>query len=892
MPAAASEKELEEELMEAGNRLLKSPPSDKDELLTLLDSIDARLSRVEQSPPESLQNALAPLMKALVADFLLRHVDEDVKVAVAACISEITRITAPEAPYDDERMKDIFKLIVSSFEKLHDKPSRSYGKRAAILETVAKVRSCVLMLDLECDELILEMFNLFFKTIRENHPESVFSSMETIMALVLEESEEISPELINTILSSLEKDKDVLPISQKLGEKVLEICASKLKPLLVQTMELLGKSIDNYNKVVANVCRMTAVEELNSVNGASRNSIADQVAELTPTEKIHSEEVPAATLSSPKAIVSNGSMEKEVDASPDKKDSSHAAENVSENDPQTKMEIEPMKVVESKAGSLPKSQSMPNPAKTSKKRARKQKSSTSPSEPSELHVDDDKEENLSDHAEDKSNSYSPSDHDESAANATMPSENQNESSIPVTTPTVSRNHDLDGPTPSSSQTLPVESQLKRGRGRPRKKVNLIPTPSVTSDSREVTEKVVVSETETHKQAGPEAQMAEERSPSPAECPYREGNTNNVVTNSAEHAVKKDEDVASKLEDTKKRGRGRPRKYPPGTPTTNNEKKPISSPKTSPKTSPKVNNEESEVGKAAIMNFKRKRTPVMLKTVLQADDLLADDLVGSRVRVWWPDDQEFYKGVISEFNPEKKQHKVTYEDGDVEDLVLKDEKWELIDDKIMTPKGQLRKVGSPGASSEMHKNKKAKPNPESTPKRGRPSKGKSTPSSSGPKQMGDDKSDTKSKDASLGDEKGGKSKDAKGGRKYADNVSKSMEKIKDTITSGITNKSKATSSKEKVDDGKNQVESQKARDAGKVTQSSLKGKEEDVVKSADEPAKASELVKEKSPSSSKGKEDDAKNESMEAPDSGKGKSSSSSKGKQSGTKSGRKRPRGS
>ncbi|GAB2215530.1 hypothetical protein Drorol1_Dr00019917 [Drosera rotundifolia] len=885
--ASASEKELEEELMEAGNRLLKFPPSDKDELLTLLDSIEARLSRVEQSPPESLQNALAPLMKALVADVLLRHVDEDVKVAVAACISEITRITAPEAPYDDERMKDIFKLIVSSFGKLHDKPSRSYGKRAAILETVAKVRSCVLMLDLECDELILEMFSLFFKTIRENHPESVFSSMEIIMALVLEESEEISPELINTILSSLEKDKDVLPISQKLGEKVLEICASKLKPLLVQTMELLGKSIDNYNKVVADVCRMTAVDELNSVNGASRNSIADQVAEVTPTEKIHSEEVPAAALSSPKAIVSNGSMEKEVDASPEKKDSSHAAENVSENDPQTKMEIDPMKVVESKAGSLPKSQSTPNPAKISKKRARKPKSSTSPSEPSESHVDGDKEENLSDHAEDKSNSYSRSDHDESAANATIPSENQNESSIPVTTPEVSRNHDLHGPTPSSSHTLPVESQPKRGRGRPRKKVNLVPTPSVTSDSREVTEKVIVSETETHKQADPKAQMTEETSPSPAECLNREGNTNNLVAESVEQAVKKDEDVASKSEDTKKRGRGRPRKYPPGTPTTNNEKKPVSS----PKTSPKLNNEESDVGKAAIMNFKRKRTPVMLKTVLQAVDLLADDLVGSRVRVWWPDDQEFYEGVISEFNPEKKQHKVTYDDGDVEDLVLKDEKWELIDDKIMTPKGQLRKGGSPGASSEMHKNKKAKPNPESAPKRGRPSKGKSTPSSSGRKQMGDDKSDTKSKDASPGDEKGGKSKDAKGGRKSADTVSKSMDKIKDIVTSRITSKSKATSSKEKVDDGKKQVESQKAPDAGKGTQSSLKEKEEDAMKSADEPAKASESVKEKSPSSSKGKEDDAKNESVEAPDSGKGKSSSSSKGKQSGTKSGRKRPRG-
>jgi hypothetical protein len=31
--------------------------------------------------------------------------DEDVRVAVASCMSEITRITAPDAPYNDDLMK-------------------------------------------------------------------------------------------------------------------------------------------------------------------------------------------------------------------------------------------------------------------------------------------------------------------------------------------------------------------------------------------------------------------------------------------------------------------------------------------------------------------------------------------------------------------------------------------------------------------------------------------------------------------------------------------------------------------------------------------------------------------------------------------------------------------
>ncbi|XP_060974110.1 sister chromatid cohesion protein PDS5 [Cannabis sativa] len=112
-----------------------------------------------------MQSALSPSLKSLVDETLLGHTNVDVKVAVASCISEITRITAPDAPYDDDQMKEVFRLIVSSFENLCDKSSRSYTKRTSILETVAKVRSCVVMLDLECDTLILEMFQHFLNAI-------------------------------------------------------------------------------------------------------------------------------------------------------------------------------------------------------------------------------------------------------------------------------------------------------------------------------------------------------------------------------------------------------------------------------------------------------------------------------------------------------------------------------------------------------------------------------------------------------------------------------------------------------------------------------------------------------------------------------------------------------
>ena len=60
--------------------------------------------------------------------------------------------------------QDVFSIIVDAFRNLDDIESPSFGRRTSILETVAKVRSCVVMLDLELDDLIQDMFKHFFAT--------------------------------------------------------------------------------------------------------------------------------------------------------------------------------------------------------------------------------------------------------------------------------------------------------------------------------------------------------------------------------------------------------------------------------------------------------------------------------------------------------------------------------------------------------------------------------------------------------------------------------------------------------------------------------------------------------------------------------------------------------
>ncbi|PIA60300.1 hypothetical protein AQUCO_00300062v1 [Aquilegia coerulea] len=63
----------------------------------------------------------------------------------------------------------------------------------------------------------------------------------------------------------------------------------------------------------------------------------------------------------------------------------------------------------------------------------------------------------------------------------------------------------------------------------------------------------------------------------------------------------------------------------------------------------------------------------------------EDLVGSKIKVWCPDDKKFYEGVVESFDPNIKKHKVVYLEGDGEILFLKEERWEIVEGHTVAEK---------------------------------------------------------------------------------------------------------------------------------------------------------------------------------------------------------------
>ncbi|XP_052309800.1 sister chromatid cohesion protein PDS5 homolog C isoform X4 [Populus trichocarpa] len=892
MASNSSDKELEQQLLEAGNKLLNPPPS-VDELLSLLDQVENCLSKVEQSPVKSMQNALSPSQNALVTDQLFRHSNIDVKVAVASCISEITRITAPDAPYDDDRMKEVFQLIVSSFENLDDKSSQSYVKRASILETVAKVRSCVVMLDLECDALIIEMFQHFFKAIRDHHPEDVFSSMETIMSLVLEESEDISVELLSLLLASVKKgDEEVLPVARRLGEEVLESCAAKVKPYLIQTVKSLGVSLDDYSDIVGSICQeISGSVEQNDVHAGDENKVeeskpvgpssdaaASQVNEEETTEVATPEQAEPANDKCPKSAVSNGVAQMEEDDSLADSDSMKKQEDDNKTDQLKSIDLPSTAEPDFSNAERVVVNTESEAEQTSKK---SEKSPTKLAEPSESsRVDSEKKaEELPGnkiHSEDVPGSP----HKDQPVEEAISSENVKETGSQPPSPKALEGDSVPVASPSVSENLPDESFSKKG-GRAKKKESLNKHSAPSSDDvpNKLSDGTSGSEAKLHKCSGKEAPAgtsSEDKTPMRTDASKKESDTTGEpeakplkqsskkvdtlkesdTTNEPEakarkqsskkvDASKKESDTSGepeaklpkqsskKMDASKKESNTtdeseakllkQSSKKVDGSSNNNNDgstlkqfedKKRQSHGKAvsekhvtkslmkdddkekthSTKSAAKSAKEEHHLEETPVTSTKRKRAAGDEK----APDIkeFDENVVGSKVKVWWPKDRQFYEGKIVSFDSIKKKHKVLYTDGDEEILILKRQKFELIGDDSESDKEEAADHSSPETSSETRPLKKRmKTNSDKSTKQG-----KGDDSS----KRGSGASSSKSKSAAA--KSGGKSKEVSktGGKSVDDSKVKKSDdhgKNKDhTPKSGSkSDVASETASKSKNDD---------------------------------------------------------------------------------------------
>lgn len=759
---SSSEQELEEQLKETGNSLLNTP-SGTDELLKLLDDANDLLDNVEQGPPRSMQDALLPLMKALISNELLRHSDVDVKLSVASCLTQITRITAPDAPYDDERMKEIFQLTVASFENLSHESSRYYTKAGSILCIVAKVRSSLLMMDLDCDALILEMFQHFLKITKSNLPDAVFSAMESIMTMVLDESEEIPLDILKALLSSVRKenqDQTVSPISWKLGEKVIENCSAKLKSYLVEAVKSMDIALDDYAEIVASVYQngSDALKNDND-NDSGKNLVTEGLSFAEILDAYQKRGIAAPGAVNPreagKTVAAPTKDEHNVRQKVSKQlqhchltkhskciDSRDGAQlDNSGSLKATKSEVEPYSGPK-KRGRKPNSSknseeghdhAQPNnsfspkavksevePYSAPKKRGRKPNSLMNPAEGydhSWIHTGRKTQKRRK--SNDKGSDASPAEgqlHGKAALHLTL----EKVTEPPGLEPKPEADIGASSPLPRNNPP----GGTQRRRGRPKKQVvadhsaNRGPLFAVRREfSSTQAEERIAQKTDTHLTQGfKETSTFEAKArghPRALECAEKTSEecllASIPVVTDTEAAIPFDPDEKPQQQSALDVASGSTNdqsyvrtgtKTRRGNATSSKESTKASGSKKISKSATKLSEDNEGTHKVVL---KRKCTIEKEEASQMLD--LDERLAGSRIRVWWPMDKAFYEGVVSSYDPAKKKHLVLYVDGDEENLNLKKQRWQLIDDVL--PDVQMENLPKPEASSDTPQKRKRK-----------------------------------------------------------------------------------------------------------------------------------------------------------------------------------------
>ncbi|KAL8137333.1 hypothetical protein V2J09_003334 [Rumex salicifolius] len=215
---------LQKELKELGWQLESHLP-DKGSLLEQLKHAANLLSNLEQCLATAILESMQPFLKALINPELLDHQDKDLVIVRSLGLLHLKRLTV------------IFGLIISTLSGLNDSSGISFGRRGIILEILARYRSCIVLLDLECDDLVAEIFRTFIAIVRDDHPNAIVTSMKMIMVMLVEESDEVHQDNLLTLLSSLGwNKKEITEAARNLSMSVIKHCTSKLEPAVKQLL--------------------------------------------------------------------------------------------------------------------------------------------------------------------------------------------------------------------------------------------------------------------------------------------------------------------------------------------------------------------------------------------------------------------------------------------------------------------------------------------------------------------------------------------------------------------------------------------------------------------------------------------------------------------------------
>ncbi|KAL8723048.1 MAG: hypothetical protein Q9225_000590 [Loekoesia sp. 1 TL-2023] len=179
------------------------------ELLKRLNALSKEMEKMEQE--ENDRESFTKVAKELVSPNLLGHKDKGVKALTASCFVDILRLCAPDAPYTEQQLRDIFNMIIGQILPALADPSNAYNNQHLyVLVSLAQVKSIVLLADIpSADTLIKNVFSIGFDVISgssksspgEEVQKNVEINMTQLLVSLVDESQTLPPEVVDIIVA-------------------------------------------------------------------------------------------------------------------------------------------------------------------------------------------------------------------------------------------------------------------------------------------------------------------------------------------------------------------------------------------------------------------------------------------------------------------------------------------------------------------------------------------------------------------------------------------------------------------------------------------------------------------------------------------------------------------
>ncbi|KAL1897676.1 Sister chromatid cohesion protein pds5 [Sporothrix stenoceras] len=241
-------------------------PIPTEELIRRLETLSHELSDLDQETFDT--ESLAKVAKELASHNLLNHKDKGVKAFAAACLVDILCLCAPNAPFTQTQLKDVFGLFITYILPALQDPSNTYdAQHKYVLHSLAEVRSIVLLNDLDnSDALQLQLFSSLFDAISAPKnvsggrlPTDVEHDISDVLISLIEEGPNVPPKVVDVIMAQFLRaaapgalrdkgvpDKDELdryqstlllkeePPAYQMAELICQTCADKMTRSVAQ----------------------------------------------------------------------------------------------------------------------------------------------------------------------------------------------------------------------------------------------------------------------------------------------------------------------------------------------------------------------------------------------------------------------------------------------------------------------------------------------------------------------------------------------------------------------------------------------------------------------------------------------------------------------------------